>query len=126
VRAPALAGVVVLPLALGAACDPPVIKVACVPLTPRELDEAASCLGPPVTDTGLQACGVGANEVPVCLIGPGGRIYRAFVGVSAAIRGDGWTHSAYGTMPGTSSMADLNRCAKLLPVDGGTPLPTCP
>lgn len=124
-RAPALAAAGSVVLALVAACDPTVIKATCVPLTPRELNETESCLGPPVTDTGLQTCGVGSSDVPVCLIGPDGRIYRAFVGFSAAIRGEGWTHSGYGTVASTLSSADFNRCGKLLPGDGGT-LPTCP
>lgn len=116
------------PAALGlalAACDPTVIKATCIPLSPQELNEAESCLGPPVLDSGLQACGAGSSDVPVCLIGPDGRIYRAFVGVSAGIRGGGWTHSSYGTVPSTLVPADLNRCAKLMPDDGGT-LPACP
>jgi hypothetical protein len=120
-------------LAVGAAVvgcgSPSVIKATCTDVSPQELNESASCLGPPVMDTGLQACTVGAsptgNEVPVCLISPEGRIFRGLVKPSATVRGAGWTHSASGSSASTLAAPDVARCAKVLPGDAGA-VPACP
>lgn len=121
-------GAAVLAVAvLAASCDPTVIKANCADLAPQELNEAEVCLGPPVTTTGLQSCFLGpkGNEVPVCLVGPDARIYRAFVTPAATIRGAGWTHSAYVGSPSTLTSADTSRCANVLPADAGS-LAACP
>lgn len=109
--------------------SPTVIKATCVDLKPQELNETASCLGPPVTDAAVQACAVGAlptgDEVPVCLVSPDSRIFRALITPSASVRGTGWTHSAYGSNSGTTTPADVSRCSRALPADAAS-LSACP
>lgn len=129
-----------LGVAMGAAtfagCDPSVVKAVCAPLSAQEFNEPPLCLGPPVMPDGAEVCTAGlgfhgdagtdaGTTVPVCIVGPDARIYRAFVSPGTWVGGTGWTHAKYDGNASTLAAADEARCAKVLPADPGS-LPACP
>ena len=109
-----------------AACGPTVIKATCGAPMAQEFNEPQLCLGPPVLLDGVQVCSSvgGGSLVPLCLVGPDGRAFLAFLSPLATIEGTGWTYAG-GGHASTVSAADAARCAKLMPADGGA-VPACP